>query len=160
MVVTVDHQSLNVDPTGEDTWFLIVGEDPRYLTAGDADNVETIATAEEKRDNDIAKAWVQYNRDIGEAESDRMKLVARADVQRQDLVDEALEARNTLQETNQEILDDVFIAEGDREKTAALVITGTIVQEDTTPVVLNSTATTANNFNEYQIYVGTAQSHL
>ena len=48
VVVTIDHQTLNVDPTSEDSWFLVVGDDPRYLTADDADNVKTITDAATK----------------------------------------------------------------------------------------------------------------
>ena len=59
VVVTIDHQSLNVDPTSEDAWFLIVGASPRHLGAGDADNIKTIAEAEAKRDGDIDRCLDQ-----------------------------------------------------------------------------------------------------
>ena len=70
VVVTIDHQTLNVDPTSEDSWFLVVGDDPFYLTADDADNVKTITDAATKRDNAINKAWDDYDDKIATADSD------------------------------------------------------------------------------------------
>ena len=120
VVATIDHQSLNVDPTSEDSWFLIVGEDPRYLSAGDADNIKTIAEAEAKRDAAINAAWERYNTAITNAESDRADLVKRADAARQGLVDAAEADRDELQATNQAILDNVLIPDEDQRRAPAL----------------------------------------
>ena len=59
MVATIDHQSLNVDPTSTDTWQFSVDGDPIYFTA--PDNRKTVNDAENTRDNAIDKAWTAYD---------------------------------------------------------------------------------------------------
>ena len=112
VVVTIDHQSLNVDPTGEDTWFLIVGEDPRYLNADDADNVKTLAEAEADRDEAIDDAWEDYDEEIGGAETKRSELAdagGTADLARAQLVADALGVMQELQAAAQAVIDNPLL---------------------------------------------------
>ncbi len=53
VVITIDHQLLNVDPTSEDSWFFVTGEEPRYRTLA---NIEERTTAEDDLAEDLEDA--------------------------------------------------------------------------------------------------------
>ena len=112
VAVTIDDMAMNVDPTSEDTWFLVVGNasDSRYATADDnTDNVADVADEAAKRDAKIAKALADRNRLQASAESDRDDLIKRADAARQVFVNDARDVRDALLVAAQVVIDNPLL---------------------------------------------------
>ena len=87
VVITIDDQALNVDPTDTDTWFFTTGGDPVYVVITDdttdpvetnVDDIETQANAQITRDNAIAEAEADYAMATGDAMAIRDKDIADA----------------------------------------------------------------------------------
>ena len=124
IAITIDDQTMNVDPTSEDSWFLIIGEDPRYVGADDADNVATIADAADDRDAKIARAETARDNAQDNAEADRDDLIERAEDASQALVAEAREARDTARADAKAVIDNPLNLPGDTDYDAAVDVYG------------------------------------
>ena len=122
VVVTIDHQSLNVDPTSEDSWFFVSGEDPRYLSAEDAGNVEKISDAETDRDKKKADARSDETDAKNNADADMKALVKAANDAADDRRAAAEKIRDDLRAPEGDIIDDVLAT--DDEKNTAREIYG------------------------------------
>ena len=97
VVITIDDQALNVDPTDTDTWFFTTGGDPVYVVAGtdagttNADDIGDQAEAQITRDQDIDDANDAYDMATTNAEAIRDKAIEDAqDVY--DAVDDAIDS--------------------------------------------------------------------
>ena len=83
VVITLDDQALNVDPTSADTWYLGSDGTSYYRDVpnsvqGNADRAEAESAAIDKRDAALAKAIVDRDAKITEAERDRDAKIAAA----------------------------------------------------------------------------------
>ncbi len=88
VVITIDDQALNVDPTDTDTWFFTTGGDPVYVVVTSADDADTVTTnaddigdqaeAQTTRDQAIADAQTAYEMATGNAEGIRDMAIADA----------------------------------------------------------------------------------
>ena len=81
VVITIDDQALNVDPTDTDTWFFTTGGAPVYVVADtdegttNIDGIETQANAQIARDKAIEDANTAYDMATGDAEGIRDKAI-------------------------------------------------------------------------------------
>ena len=164
VAITIDEMAMNVDPTSEDTWFLIDGSSTaRYADANNAGNVAKIATADATKQSKLDAAEAKRTSDVNSAESDETDLIQRADAARQAFVDEAREVRDNLITAAQAIIDNPLLDdtatthEGLGGVSAGDIIgTGAAVEfddDDTTNVGVPDAS-----FDDYQDAVGTAQT--
>ena len=177
MVVTIDHQSLNVDPTSEDVWQFTVGGSPIYFS--EPDNRKTVAAAEYKRDNAIDEAWDKYDKRNTNAELNTFEgKAALAELQRNST---ALTVRNDYQGYAQAVVDDILLTEalqdaqlinrdgdrvdpnGDNEGVGVRIILGNdgpyeFDGDDTTNPDDPDNLTAQDSFTDYRTSVGTAQT--
>ena len=71
VVITIDDQALNVDPTGEDTWYFNTDGDPLYMTTDNVENIGIITNAALVEAQTIADALKQQNADYKTADKKR-----------------------------------------------------------------------------------------
>ena len=112
VVVTIDDQALNVDPTGEDNWWFNSGGEPIYSANPDADNINVHAKAQ----HDKMTAYA-------EAEKAKTALLADPEGDRDEKVEMAEFAYSTLKAQADVALDDIFISEDRKAEINAAVET-------------------------------------
>ena len=78
VVVTIDDQALNVDPTAEDTWLFRTGADPIYGVDANIANVAATAQAQTDRDEKIENAKTARDNQLRDPAGDRDKKIADA----------------------------------------------------------------------------------
>ena len=139
VAITIDDMAMNVDPTSEDSWFLVVGSDePRYGNNDASDNVAKLADEAVIREAKITRAAAELEDALDSAETDRQNLVDRADDARQALVDAARVVRDDAIAAAQAIIDNPFTPEAD--KTAPGEVIGDKTDDDTTLAAYKGTA--------------------
>ena len=80
MVVTLDDIALNVDPTGEDTWYFTTDPDvgPFYKEPTNFANIAIYAQAAFDRDSDIEDAQAEFDRATSDPRGERIATIAKA----------------------------------------------------------------------------------
>ena len=131
VVITIDDQALNVDPTGEDNWWFNSGGEPVYAANPEADNIRVHAEAQ----SDKMTAYA-------EAEAAKTALLANPEGDRDGKIMEAEDAFEKFEEAAEDALDDLLISQNrideinrslDERRTALTNIVGQGEQTSNTP---------------------------